>query len=136
MAASMFKWKNDFSVGIKELDDQHRSFFEILNRLGAAAGGNKGMVVVGPVLQELKEYSRHHFTEEENWLKIIGFPGLQHQKIQHEFFISQVTDLQDRYSKGDGNIPISTLEFLRDWLLNHILENDKKYGTFMHEVRE
>jgi hemerythrin-like metal-binding protein len=104
--------------------------------LGEAAGGNKGMAVVGPVLQELKEYSRHHFTEEENWLKVIEFPGLQHQKIQHEFFISQVTELQDRYSKGDGNIPISTLEFLRDWLLNHILENDKKYGTFMHEVRE
>ena len=136
MAASLFKWRNDFSVGIKELDDQHRSFFEILNRLAEAAGGTKGMVVVGPVLRELKEYSLHHFTEEENWLKVIGFPGLKHQEIQHEFFISQVTDLQDRYSKGDGNIPISTLEFLRDWLLNHILENDKKYGTFMHEVRE
>jgi hemerythrin-like metal-binding protein len=136
MATSLFKWKNDFSVGIKELDDQHRNFFEILNRLGEAAGGNKGMVVVGPVLQELKEYSRHHFTEEENWLKIIGFPGLQHQKLQHGFFISQVSELQDRYSKGEGNIPVSTLEFLRDWLMNHILENDKKYGTFMNEVRE
>ena len=136
MAPSLFKWKNDFSVGIKELDDQHRNFFEILNRLGEAAGGNKGMEIVGPVLQELKEYSRHHFTEEENWLRVIGFPGLQHQKKQHEFFISQVTDLQDKFSKGDGNIPISTLEFLRDWLLTHILENDKKYGTYMNEVRE
>ena len=101
MEMSPFKWKNDFSVGIKELDDQHKSFFEILNRLGEAAGGNKGMDVVGPVLQELKEYSRHHFTEEENWLKVIGFPGLPHQMKQHAFFISQVTDLQDRYSKGD-----------------------------------
>ena len=136
MAPSLFKWKNDFSVGIKELDDQHKYFFEILNRLGEAAGGNKGMEIVGPVLQELKEYSRHHFTEEENWLRVIGFPGLQHQKKQHEFFILQVTDLQDKFSKGDGNIPISTLEFLRDWLLSHILENDKKYGTYMNEVRE
>ena len=136
MATSLFKWKNDFSVGIKELDDQHRSFFDILNRLGEASGGRKGMEVVGPVLRELKEYSRHHFTEEENWLKIIGFPGLPHQKQQHAFFIAQVTDLQEKFSKGDGNIPVSTLEFLRDWLLSHILENDKKYGTFMHEVRE
>jgi len=88
MGTSLVKWKNDFSVGIKELDDQHKSFFEILNRFGEAAGGNKGMEVVGPVLQELKEYSRHHFTEEENWLKIIGFPGLHQQKQQHEFFIS------------------------------------------------
>ena len=136
MATSLFKWKNDFSVGIKELDDQHKSFFEILNRLGEAAGGNKGVEVVGPVLQELKEYSRHHFTEEENWLKVIGFPGLRYQEQQHAFFIAQVTDLQDKYSKGDGNIPLSTLEFIRDWLLSHILENDKKYGTFMHDVRE
>jgi hemerythrin-like metal-binding protein len=136
MATSLFKWKNDFSVGIKELDDQHKSFFEIINRLGEAAGGNKGVVVVGPVLKELKEYSRHHFTEEENWLKVIGFPGLQYQEQQHAFFIAQVTDLQDKYSKGDGNIPLSTLEFIRDWLLSHILEYDKKYGTFMHEVRE
>jgi hemerythrin-like metal-binding protein len=136
MATSLFKWKNDFSVGIKELDDQHRRFFEILNLLGEAAGGMKGMAIVGPVLQELEEYSSHHFTEEENWMKIIGFPGLQHQRQQHAFFIAQVTDLQEKYSRGDGNIPVSTLEFLRDWLLSHILENDKKYGTFMHEVRE
>lgn len=136
MATSPFKWKNDFSVGIKELDDQHRSFFEILNRLGEVAGGKKGMDAVGHVLQELKEYSRHHFIEEENWLKIIGFPGLPHQKQQHAFFIAQVADLQEKFSKGDGNIPVSTLEFLRDWLLSHILESDKKYGTFMQEVRE
>jgi len=136
MTTSLFKWKNDFSVGIKELDDQHKSFFDILNRLAEAAGGNKGMGVVGPVLRELMEYSRHHFTEEENWLKIIEYPGLQYQEKQHEFFISQVTDLQDRYSQGDVNIPRSTVEFLRDWLLSHILENDKKYGTFMHEVQE
>ncbi len=136
MTTSQFKWKNDFSVGIKELDDQHKSFFDILNRLGEVAGGNKGMEVVGPVLRELIEYSRHHFTEEENWLKVIGYPGLQYQEQQHEFFISQVADLQGRYSKGDANIPLSTVEFLRDWLLSHILESDKKYGTFMLEVRE
>jgi hemerythrin-like metal-binding protein len=136
MTTSLFKWKNDFSVGIKELDDQHKSFFDILNRLGEAAGGNKGMEIVGPVLQELNEYSRHHFTEEENWLKVIVYPGLQYQQKQHEFFISQVTDLQGRYTRGDANIPLSTVEFLRDWLLSHILETDKKYGTFMLEVRE
>lgn len=133
---STFVWKTDFSVGIKEMDDQHRGFFDILNKLGEAAGGNKGMEVVGPVLLQLSEYSRHHFSEEENWLKIIGYPGLQYQKKQHEFFISQVTDLQERYTGGDGNIPMSTLEFLRDWLLSHILDTDKKYGTFMLEVRE
>ena len=84
----------------------------------------------------LFDYSRHHFGEEENWLKIIGYPGLKYQKKQHEFFISQVTELQDRYSKGETNIPISTLEFLRDGLLSHILEKNRKYGTFMLEVRE
>lgn len=94
------------------------------------------MEVVGPVLRQLLEYSRHHFAEEETWLKVIGYPGLQDQKKQHEFFISQVTELQDRYSKGEASIPISTLEFLREWLLSHILENDKKYGAFMLEVRE
>ena len=136
MEMSPFKWKNDFSVGIKEMDDQHKDFFNILNRLGEAAGGNKGMEVVGPVLRHLSEYSRHHFAEEETWLKIIGYPGLQYQKKQHDFFISQVTELQDRYSKGEASIPISTLEFLREWLLSHILENDKKYGAFMLEVQE
>ena len=112
-----------------------RVFLKSSTGWGRRQGGTRVWTSPARVL-ELKEYSRHHFTEEENWLKIIGFPGLQHQEKQHAFFISQVTDLQDRYSKGDGSIPISTLEVLRDWLLSHILENDKKYGTFMHEVRE
>ena len=100
MEMNPFKWKDSFSVGIKEMDDQHKDFFDILNRLGETAGGNKGMEVVGPVLRQLDEYSRHHFAEEENWLKIVGYPGLQYQKKQHEFFISQVTELQDKFSKG------------------------------------
>ena len=43
MEMNPFKWKDSFSVGIKEMDDQHKDFFDILNRLGEAAGGNKGM---------------------------------------------------------------------------------------------
>lgn len=130
-----FEWKRDFQTGIEEMDKHHRKFFEYLKKLEDAAGGSRGKEVVERGLKQVDDYIRHHFSEEEKLLKVTGYPGYAEQKRQHEFFIAQIADLKDRHSKGDAYIPISALEFLRDWFFRHILESDKRYGTYLSEAK-
>ena len=130
---SKYNWKNEFCTGIDNLDDHHRKFFEYLKELEEAAGGNKGREVVERGLKKVDGYIQFHFAEEEKLLKATGFPGLEQQIREHKFFASQIAELKERFSKGDPTIPVSTLEFLRDWFLQHILDADKKYGTYLSE---
>jgi hemerythrin len=129
-----FEWKMDFCTGIREMDKHHKKFFDYLVRLEAAVGGNKGKEVIDQGLKLVDDYIQHHFAEEEKLLEITGFDRLATQRKQHRFFISQVNELRERYSKGEAYLPISALEFLRDWFSLHILEEDKKYGEYLSGV--
>ncbi len=130
---SPLNWKKEFCTGIDRMDDHHRKFFDYLKELEEAAGGSRGREVIERGLKQVDDYIRHHFAEEEKLLAATGYPDLAFQKKQHEFFASQIADMKDRFSKGDPYIPISALEFVRDWFLHHILESDKKYGIYMAE---
>ncbi|MEW6721207.1 MAG: bacteriohemerythrin [Thermodesulfobacteriota bacterium] len=129
------EWKEDFCTGIDEMDEHHRNFFDYLKQLEAAAGGSKGREILEPLLKKLDDYVKHHFSEEERLLELSGFQELERQKRQHEFFAAQVADLKQQFSNGNAYIPISTLAFLKDWFLHHILESDKKYGEYISEIR-
>jgi hemerythrin len=131
-----FTWKNDFRTGIEEMDKHHKKFFDYLTQLEEAAGGSKGKEVIERGLKLADDYIKYHFAEEEKLLEITGFPGLAYQIKEHKFFVSQVNDLRDKYTKGDAYLPISTLAFLRDWFSHHIIEEDKKYGEYLSGVAE
>ena len=133
---SSLEWKKEFCTGIEEMDKHHKKFFDYLKQLEEVAGGSKGREVIDRGLKQVDDYIQHHFAEEEKLLRITGYPELDYQKKQHEFFIAQIAELKDGYSRRDAYISISTLEFLRDWFLRHILESDKKYGDYLSEVKE
>jgi len=82
------------------------------------------------MFDNLTEYADHHFKDEESLLKKNGYPGLATQQQQHAFFISQLKEFKNSSSKHFA-LPESTLAFMKDWFLEHILQEDKKYGDFL-----
>jgi len=132
---STFEWKSDFCTGIEEMDKHHKLFFDYLNALEKTVGGNKSMKVIERGIKKVEDYIKYHFAEEENLLRVTGSPDYARQKKQHNFFVLQIEELKERFSKGDKTVPVSTLVFLRDWFLNHILETDKNYGSYLKELK-
>lgn len=130
-----FEWKNDFCTGIEEMDIHHKQFFIYLGELEKVSGGNRGGDVIEKGFKKVDNYIKYHFSEEEKLLKVAGYPEYVYQKKQHEFFISQIKNFAENYSKGDDAIPVSVFVFLRDWFLYHILESDKKYGLYLQEYK-
>ena len=122
-------WSQTYSVGVDQLDDDHRKLLEMINRLHQAmsTGQSKDMIV--PLIKDLKSYTITHFKNEENYMEKIGHPGLMEQRKQHAIFINKIQEFETELNKGQMTLAIKVMPFLNDWLLMHIMDKDKKYAT-------
>lgn len=125
---SYFAWSDDLSVGSKFIDDDHRKLFDLASRLHVAMGEGRGKEVISKVLSNLIIYTREHFKREEDHMQHIHYAGYATHKAEHESLLQAVLDLQDRFTHGKTLMTIEVSNFLRDWLLNHIMKQDKELG--------
>lgn len=125
------KWTRDLEVGIPEIDDDHKKLLSYLNDLFIACAASQGPVVLGKSLCLVQRYTREHFVHEEDLMRKMGFSGLDEHRSAHAELISELDDLIDEFEKGASHeLSNKTLQFLEDWLLHHILIEDKKIGRF------
>lgn len=130
---ALLTWDEGYSVRVEKLDSQHTVLFNILNDLHAAMTKGEAHKITGPLLQKLLDYTRTHFAAEEKLLDISGYPGFsEHRKI-HAGLIQQVEEYVARYEKGEATLSLHLINFLRDWLTNHIQKTDKEYSSWLNE---
>jgi hemerythrin-like metal-binding protein len=126
-------WNDTYSVGVRSLDDQHTILFEALNDLHSAMMKGQGKTLTCQLLQDLAAYTRDHFTAEETILSIAKYPALPQHRIKHRDLITQVNEYITRFEQGDITLNIQLLNFLRDWLTNHIQKEDRQYASWLNE---
>jgi hemerythrin len=81
-------------------------------------------------LEELIRYADYHFDAEEQMMKGISFKGIKSHKTKHNKFKNQLSDLMQNYLSGEPHVNTDIVLFLRDWLINHILKDDKKFADY------
>jgi hemerythrin-like metal-binding protein len=136
IAMKFFTWKEQFKVQIPEMDQQHQRFFQLMNQIHVYNNKQeRDSGFLDGLFQELVSYIHIHFDEEEKLLEMTGYEGLAHQKKQHQFFRDQIALFHKQHLENNAAVPQSTLNFMRDWILNHILETDQQYGKYLANVR-
>lgn len=120
-------WQDSYNLGISEIDNQHKKLVSLIVKLYDAMSQAKANDVVGPILNELLMYTRTHFTTEEKYFEQFGYADTANHKLEHEKFVAKVKDFKDKFDSGKVGISIQLMNFLKDWLLNHILKTDKNY---------
>ncbi len=126
-----FKWKESFSIGIDEIDQQHRLLLKYLNACHLQVFDGKRSEIDPSLIDELKAYAATHFRFEESLMRAGGYPKLGHQEQQHKYFESQITEFESACAGGTERTAQSVLAFLRDWFLDHILEQDKGFVSYV-----
>ena len=130
---NFFTWKDGFAIGIEEIDRQHKVFLEYLNECYLQTSRNSSAGIDPHLHEKLKGYASTHFRFEETLLQANGYPDMKFHAKQHKYFESQVLEL-DANKAGEKTRTVESLfVFLRDWFLNHILVDDKKYIFFMRQ---
>jgi hemerythrin len=125
---AFYDWQESFSVGIKEMDDQHKKLIAIINHLHEAMISGQGKSEIGKIIEEMLEYTKFHFTAEEALMTEYKYPGLPVQKNEHSAFIKKTQAFQSDLESGKLALSLEVSTFLKDWLTNHIMINDKKYS--------
>ncbi len=122
------EWSDEYSVGIDEMDKQHRQLFRLLSEFEDAIRSGKEAIVIGPVVDKLFSYTKTHFVKEEKLMRNHSYPDLESHKKAHADMVEQVEDLYQRSLTNGGVMKTELLGFIADWLLVHIIETDKKYS--------
>jgi hemerythrin len=128
----MIIWKEEFSVGVKEIDEQHIQLFDIAGRAYELLRNDMqvdkydGII---EILEELKEYAVYHFKFEEEYMASISYAKFLSHKVLHDDFIEKVSSIDLRQlDDNQGQYLMGILEFVMKWIEGHILGQDKKYA--------
>lgn len=124
-------WDDSFSVKIPSIDEQHKNLLQIINDLHDAMLIGKSGTVIKEILHEIFEYTQYHFSYEEELLKKIQYPNFEAHRQLHKAFVNDVTDFYNKYVHGDILLSVEVLEFLMNWLTNHIKGSDTEYSELM-----
>jgi hemerythrin-like metal-binding protein len=124
-------FSDKLSVNVPTIDNQHKKLIGIINDLHAGMAAGKGKVVLDDILTRLIEYVDVHFSTEEKLMAQYNYPDAKSHETQHINLTTQVGQLYAKVKEGKLSVTIETMEFLKEWLNNHILETDKKLGKFL-----
>jgi hemerythrin len=119
------------SVGNAVIDDQHKKLFSIINDLHGVMASGKARTAIYEILERLIDYTKTHFSSEQRLMVQYFYPDRKNHEAQHSELIRQVDDLKAKVQAGHITVTIETMDFLKKWLNNHILQTDKKFGEFL-----
>ena len=125
------EWQESYCIGIEEIDLQHQELVKIISRLQATlAHGNINQEVAN-ALRFLVDYTKRHFADEENFMQSINYEELPHHKELHKKLLNDVVLVLMELKKGKTVDPLAFVDFLVNWLINHVRYEDKKIGKYV-----
>jgi len=119
------EWNNSMSVGNPAIDQDHRTLIQYVNEMHSAMAAGKGKEIVGNILTKLVKYTQEHFGREEIIWKAGGYVDFDRHKQAHADLLRTVAEFKGKFDKGAVLLTLDVMNFLRDWLTNHILKADK-----------
>lgn len=130
---SYIDWTATYSVEIDSIDQQHKKLIDIINGLYDAMKQGKGQQVLSQTFGELAAYTTTHFKFEEDIFDKYGYMRSMSHKKEHTELLKQVSLYAEQYQNGKIMMSMEVMDFLKNWLLNHILVSDKAYSSFFKE---
>lgn len=128
-----FKWQPIYSVNVKEIDEQHKKIFKIINRVQEIKKDFSKEDKM-KVISELKEYGEYHLNTEEKFFKKFDYPDKDFHVTQHNEYRKKIKEFEEMCAKSDEPKKIGELSnFLKDWWLNHIQNTDQQYSDYFNQ---
>lgn len=129
---AVIRWGLDYYTGLPEVDRQHEELFVLINRLHDAAHDRSA--IVDQAFEDLRGYVREHFALEETLMaeaNVEAGHSAEHHGA-HAGFVARIDRLWARHRSGDEAAAAELLQFLSDWLVQHILHTDRRMALEIH----
>jgi len=132
----LISWSSTYSVGVKEIDNQHKGLFDLVNDMYNHVAGDEAEEQT--YFQDVIQYAiicvKVHFATEEKFMLATKFQGYAEHKKAHDSFVLAVVDnIQDNEAGKKMTLSAFT-NFLKEWFLTHIAIMDKQYFDFFKKI--
>ncbi|MBE9490988.1 MAG: hemerythrin family protein [Bacteroidetes bacterium] len=127
---SDIKWEKKYEIGHERIDFEHQIFVDLIAKIDDAVKNEKDKKYIERLLNEFQAYATFHFISEENIMYSINYPDFEIHKKHHN-------ELLDKYNQKLMEIDLNEqkvedlIVFLKDWFVNHTLNEDKKIAIFV-----
>lgn len=125
---SLFAWKSEYSVNNEKLDGHHQQLFSVLNSVYENVMNSPDPPCVLPKIDELSEYTKYHFSSEEEFMRENELPEIGEHIAKHREFTRTIENLRTSYHNNDLEVAKELIILLGEWLLRHVLKEDMKYS--------
>jgi hemerythrin len=123
------KWSDEYSVGIQEIDDQHKKLLSMFVAVEESIVSAMSWSDIHYGLVTLKEFARSHFMLEQALMRMYGYTGLAYHVTAHRYFFDKLEVMEHR-SLGDSTKQ-ETIKFLGEWFTSHICKTDREYADYI-----
>lgn len=124
------EWNDSLSVGVSVFDKEHKQLISLVNKLNHALAAGSAKKTMEDILKSLVNYTKIHFKHEEEYMTLYDYPEYSKHKQEHDALTSQVMDFAQRYESGKASFSLELMNFLKDWLVKHIMGSDMQYKEF------
>ncbi|MFA6310807.1 MAG: bacteriohemerythrin [Sterolibacterium sp.] len=121
----LMEWNDRFKLGHDKIDSDHMKLVALVNQLTDAMLKREGRQVCGKILEQLVNYFNTHFAREERLMATHHYAHIVEHKAEHADFVREILAFKSEFEAGSATLSISLLNFLREWLINHIMVSDK-----------
>jgi len=134
-------WNDQYQVHIHKMDEQHKALFTTAAKLYRLLLGHQDMNMIDKLFSDLVRQTIIHFQTEEQLMQTHAYPDYKNHKSLHDMLIRQLKDMQSSQQTMQflnyvqpWIERLEVADFLSGWLVNHILDEDKKLGVFLQDA--
>lgn len=131
------EWGKQLETGIPSLDNEHKDIIACINSFFAKCDEGGGVGEIIDLFASLDNYTKKHFSYEENLQRINNYPGLEEQQRQHAIFLADLGEMK-RTLEASGStvkLTLTTKGRLIRWLSHHINSLDKEFIDFLNSKK-
>ncbi len=140
----IFKWRDEWLLGIPTLDEQHRVLADCLNRLVSECARLHGpdgdehdpvqKEVLVQLMENLSERTRRHFAVEEEMMQDAGYPGYASHQREHVMLLAELkSTFAARVRDGRCSMDPELLKALKSWFIVHVVSSDREFAQWLGE---
>ncbi|MEW8319487.1 MAG: bacteriohemerythrin [Candidatus Thiodiazotropha sp.] len=129
-----FVWDAKFSVGIVEIDRQHKALMDMANELKFELDGKRSIKTARRILKGLIDYTATHFSYEEQLMDQTRYSEAEAHKELHRKLVDDVMGYNERIEQGDEEVLGELMAFIKGWLIEHIQKTDKRLGAHLQQT--
>lgn len=133
----MITWKPDYSVGFEGIDSQHKTLISIIQEVEMAIKSHTySFKALIELVDKLEKYMKVHLAYEENLMAKFDYPNVDTHRSEHNELRYKIQSINLDYIEKSRDFYLETYTYLSDWLMNHIMKEDKKLGTYLSQRKQ